>query len=70
MHSKQRCKICICSIILGELESVSKLQGLEYCFPENFRCNLKYYESETFSDFCLHCIFESENFRFPFLHEK
>ena len=45
MYSKQRYKICICSAILGELESFrSKLQGLvmsiQY-FPENFRCNLK-----------------------------
>ena len=45
MYSRQRYKICICSAILGELESFrSKLQGLvmsiQY-FPENFRCNLK-----------------------------
>ena len=45
MYSKQRYKICICSAILGELESFRpKLQGLvmsiQY-FPENFRCNLK-----------------------------
>ena len=33
-------KICICWVILGELESgFSKLQGLQYYFPENFRCN-------------------------------
>ena len=44
----------------------SKLQGLEYYFRENFRSNLTYYESETFSDSSLHHIFESENFRFPF----
>ena len=47
MHSKRRYKICICSVILGELES-SKLQGLQYHFPENFRCNLAHYEKENF----------------------
>ena len=46
-------------IILGELES-SKLQGLQYYFPENFRCNLTYYEGENFSDSSLYHIFESE----------
>ena len=45
--------------ILGELES-SKLQGLQYYFPENFRCNLTYYEGENFSDSSLYHIFESE----------
>ena len=35
-------------------------------FPENFRCNLTFYESENFSDSSLHYILESENFRFPF----
>ena len=35
-------------------------------FPENFRCNLAFYESENFSDSSLHHILESENFRFPF----
>ena len=29
-----------------------------------------YYESENFSDFSLHHIFESEKFSFPFLYEK
>ena len=27
----------------------SKLQGLQYYFPDNFRCNLKFYESKNFS---------------------
>ena len=44
----------------------SKLQGLQYYFPENSRCNLKLYESEDFPDSSLHCISESENVRFPF----
>ena len=40
--------------LLGHLRGArvfSKLQGLLYYFLENFRCNLTYYESETFSDF-------------------
>ena len=44
----------------------TKLQGIQYYFAENFRCNLTYYESENFSDSSLHHIFESENFRFSF----
>ena len=65
MHSKRRYKICICSVILGEL-----LQGLQYYFPANFRCNSAHYEKENFFDSSLHHIFESENFRFPFSYEK
>ena len=48
----------------------SELQGLQYYFCEKFRCNLTYYESDTFSDSSRHHIFESKNFRFPFFHEK
>ena len=44
----------------------SKLQGLQYYFPENSRCNLKLYEREDFPDSSLHYISESENVRFPF----
>ena len=36
MHSKWRYKICICSVILGELESVRNYKGQCY-FPENLR---------------------------------
>ena len=64
MLSKRRYKICICSVILAELESFRNYKGS--FFPENFRCNLKFYESKNFSDSPLHGIFESENFRFPF----
>ena len=52
--------------MLGELLKSSKLQGLQYYFSENFRCNLTFYESENFFDLFLHHILESENFRFPF----
>ena len=49
MYSKQCYKICIRSVILGQLES---FRNYEYFFPQNFRCNL------TFRT--LHHIFESE----------
>ena len=42
-----------------------KLQGLQYYFPENFSCNLKFYESDSFPDSSLHRIFDSD-----FLYEK
>ena len=44
----------------------SKLQGLQQKFPENVRFNLKFYGGGNFSDFSVHHIFESENFRFSF----
>ena len=47
-----------------------KLQGLQYYFPEHFRCNLTYYETEHFSDSFPHHIFESWSFSFPFFIEK
>ena len=48
MHSEQRYKIFICSVILGQLWVFSKLQGLQSYFPENFGRILKYKESKTF----------------------
>ena len=56
MHSKQRYKIGICSVILGELETFQKYKGMskQYYFPENFRGNLMYYERENFSDSSFH----------------
>ena len=44
--------------------------GALLLFCRNFRCNLTYYESDNFSNTSLLHIFESENFRFPFLYEK
>ena len=64
MYSKRRYKICIYSVILGGTWVFSKLQGLQYYFSENFRCNLKFYESENFSDSSLHRSFESRKFFF------
>ena len=67
MRSKQRYKICICSVIRGELEAFRNYKpGLQCYFPDNFRCNWTFYESENFSYSSLHHIFESENFRFSF----
>ena len=68
MHFRRRYKICICSAILGQLESFRncKVRASEYYCPENFRCNLKFYESNNFSDSSFHHIFESEKFRIPF----
>ena len=68
MHFRRRCKICICSAILGQLGSFRncKVRASEYYCPENFRCNLKFYESNNFSDSSFHLIFESEKFRIPF----
>ena len=66
MHSKRRYKSCICSVVLGQLESFRNHLGPQYYFPENFRCNFRFYESGNFSDSSLHRIFKSENFRFPF----
>ena len=47
-----------------------KLQGLRYYFPQNFRCNLTYYESKNFPDSPLNHIFEYENIRFSFYSTK
>ena len=60
MHSKRRYKISVCSgmVILEGTLVFSKSQGLEYYFSENFRWNLTYYESETFSDSLHYHIFE------------
>ena len=34
MHSKRRYKICICSVILGELESFRNYKGFSIIFPK------------------------------------
>ena len=66
MDSKRRYKTCIWFGRPRATWVFSKLQGLRYYFPENFRCNFKFYRNENFSDSSLHRIFESDNFRFPF----
>ena len=47
MHSKRRYKIFIWSVILGQLESFPNYMGSQY-YPENFKCNLKFYEVRIF----------------------
>ena len=34
MHSKRRYKICICSVILGELEAFRNYKGFSDIFPK------------------------------------
>ena len=34
MHSKRRYKICTCSVILGELESLRNYEGFSVIFPK------------------------------------
>ena len=73
MYSQRRYTICASSVIIGELayESFRNYKDSnQYYFAENFRCSLAYYESENISDSSLHHIFESKNFKFPFLFEK
>ena len=67
MHSKRRYKICICLVILGELESFI---GFNIIFPKILDAICTFYESENFSISSLRYIFESENFRFSFFYEK
>ena len=65
--NKRRYKICICSVILGKLESFQYSKGFCIIFSKILDVSyLNYYESEKFSDSSPHHIFESENFRFSF----
>ena len=41
---------------MGKNWAFLKLQGLQYYFPKNFRCNVKFYKSKNFSDSSLHHI--------------
>ena len=34
MHSKRRYKICVCSVILGELEFFRNYEGFRIIFPQ------------------------------------
>ena len=68
IHSERCYKISICSVSPGQpsgLFEITRASVVLYYFPENFRCNLSFYERENFSDPYLNHIFESENFRFP-----
>ena len=50
----------------GNLSLFELTRAPEYCFPENLRRSLKYYDRKTFSDSSIRHIFSSENFRFSF----
>ena len=67
MHSKQRCKICICSIIIGQLDSFRNYKGFGIIFPKILDAVLSFTKVNIFfPDSFLHRILESENCRFPF----
>ena len=57
MHSKRRYKICICSVILVELESFRNYEGFNHYISKNFRRDLTYHEEENFSVPSFHHIF-------------
>ena len=69
MHAKQPYKICICSVILGQLESLRNYKGLSIIFPKILEAIWRI-TNETYFDSSLHHIFESKNFRFPFFYEE
>ena len=46
MRSKRRYKICVCSVILGELKSFRNYKG--FSIPENFRCNCRFTKVRIF----------------------
>ena len=60
-YAEWRCKI------LGKLEYFRNDNGFSIIFSKILDAIQRYYESEDFSDASLHHIFESEDFRFPFL---
>ena len=48
MHSKRRYKICICSVILGELESFRNYKGLSIIFSKILDAILSFTEVRIF----------------------
>ena len=70
MHSKRRNKICICSAVLGELESFRNYKGFSIILPKILGAIKRITTELNFSDSSVHHIFESGNFRFPFFDEK
>ena len=66
MHSKRRYKICICSVILGELEAFRNYKGFSVQdFSEKLDAVDRFAKVRIFL-IPLYHIFESENFRFAF----
>ena len=69
MYSKLCDKICICSVILGELKSLRNCKGFSIIFPKILVAIQRIMKVKIFFN-PLHHIFESENFRFPLSYEK
>ena len=70
MHYKRRYKICICSVIQGELKSFRNCKGFSIVFSKILGAIQRFTNVRIFSDSFLHHILESENFRFPFSEKK
>ena len=66
MHSKQRYKIFIYSIILRQLESFPNYMSFSIIFPKILDAIQGFTKLGIFSDSSLHRIFESERFMVPF----
>ena len=67
MHSKWRYKICICSVIIGNLEAFRNYKGFSVIFPKSLDTIERFTKMRIFliPHSIMH-ISESENFRFPF----
>ena len=61
-HLKRRYKICICSVILGKLESFRNYKGFSCIFPKILDAISAHYEKGNFFDSIINHIIESENF--------
>ena len=62
MHSKRRYKICICLVILEELESFLNYKGFSIIFPKILHTIQRITKVKI--------IFESEYLRLPFCYEN
>ena len=69
MHSKRRYKICICSVILGERESLRNCKGSSI-ISRKFWMQFDVLRKWEIFCFLSPLPFWVRNFRFPFLYEK
>ena len=70
IHSKRRYKTCICSVVLGQLESFRNYKGLRIIFPKNLDAILSFTKVRIFLIPLSIAFLESEHFRFPFSTNK
>ena len=71
MHSKRRYKICICSFVLGQLESFRNYKGLHIIFPKILDAILSLTKVRIFLiPLAVACLGELENLGFLFLRKK